>query len=206
MASAWTPDQEALGQLTSVLAAADSPSTEAQQQVVAQLEHFSKSVPALPAYLVYIFALDRSGQSESVRLRAGLSLKNNVTDRVAQFPPEVLSYVKETVWTAMEDPSPQIRNTASSVIDWLFRTLGPSNWTDAILRLMQLMDSHSLQAKEVGGQSGRVAGGWTWDTYMRCHRSIWCCESESDSECPSEGGTLPSTRVLTRLLSLSLVP
>jgi len=149
MSAAWTPDGDALQQLVTVLAAADSPDTNAQRQVVEQLDHFSKNVPSFPAYLAYIFALDRS-QGENIRLRAGLSLKNNVTQRVAAFPSDVLAYVKDIIWVAMEDASASIRNTASSVVDWLFRTLGPSNWPEAIVKLLQLMESPNQQAKEVG--------------------------------------------------------
>lgn len=142
-------DSNALSQLVQVLRLADSPSTEAQRQVVEQLDYFSKNVPELPAYLVNIFAL-ASNESELVRVRAGLSLKNTIQQRLAAFPPSVLEYVKETVWNALEDASSaQIRNTASSVLDWLVRCIGPLQWPQAIARLVHSMNSSNLQVKEV---------------------------------------------------------
>lgn len=144
----FTPDADALSQLVNVLRHADSPSTEAQRVVVQQLDHFSITVPSLPAYLVYIFA-NASDESENVRLRAGLALKNAVVQRLAAWPAEILEYVKETIWLGLEDPSVQVRNTAASVLDWLFKTLGPSNWPQVLVKLLQYMNSDKQATQEV---------------------------------------------------------
>lgn len=142
-------DGGALSQLVDVLKLADSPSTEAQRQVVEQLDYFSKNVPELPAYLVNIFALAKD-QSELVRIRAGLTLKNSIQQRLAAFPTNVREYVKETIWYALEDPtSAQVRSTASSVIDWLIRCIGPLQWPEAIARLVHYMNSPSEHVKVV---------------------------------------------------------
>lgn len=143
-------DDAALAQLVQVLKLADSPSTEAQRQVVEQLDYFSKNIPELPAYLVNIFALSRD-QSELIRVRAGLTLKNSIQQRLAAFPTNVREYVKETIWSALEDEtSAQVRNTASSVIDWLIRCIGPLQWPEATARLLHYMNSPSEHVKVVG--------------------------------------------------------
>jgi transportin-1 len=143
-------DPAALSQLVEVLKLADNPSTEAQRQVVDQLDYFSKNVPELPAYLVFIFALAKD-QSELLRIRAGLSLKNTIQQRLAAFPPNVVDYIKESIWSALEDGSSlQIRNTASSVLDWLIRCIGPIQWPQAIARLVHYMNSPNELVKEVG--------------------------------------------------------
>ena len=148
MATLWQPSAEALSQLLEVLRYGERPDTASQQVVVKQLELFAESVPSFPAYLVYIFALCND-ESASVRLRAGLSLQNTVKQRVAAFPVEILEYVKQTIFDALEDINAHIRNTASSVLDWLFRSIGPSNWPQAIVKLLQCMGSQSLVAREV---------------------------------------------------------
>jgi transportin-1 len=145
----FEPDRDALQQLIQVLQHADVPTNEAQKAVIEQLDHFSATVPALPGYLVYIFAVC-TNESENVRLRAGLALKNNVTNKVAVFPPEILEYVKDTIFVALQDTHVQIRNTASSIVDWLFRSLGPSNWPEAIVRLLECMNSGNQAIQEVG--------------------------------------------------------
>lgn len=142
-------DGAALAQLVDVLKLADSPSTEAQRQVVEQLDYFSKNVPELPAYLVNIFALSKD-QSELVRVRAGLTLKNTIQQRLAAFPSNVREHVKDTIWFALEDDtSNQVRNTASSVIDWLIRCIGPLQWPEAFARLLQYMNSPREHVKVV---------------------------------------------------------
>lgn len=144
---AFSPDEGAVSSLLSVLEAVDSPSNEVQRSVMQQLDHFSSTVPELPGFLCHIFV--RSNAAETVRLRAGLALKNSVVQQLAAFPPLVLEYVKGTLWDGLSDSSASVRNTAASVLDWLLRCIGPSNWPEAVLRLMQLMESDNLQAREV---------------------------------------------------------
>ena len=144
----WQPDKDALVQLVEVLRYGDRPDTASQQLVVQQLDHFSTTVPSFPAYLVYIFALC-TDEVSTVRIRAGLSLQNSVKQHVVAFPPDILEYVKQTIFDALQDSNVQIRNTASSVLDWLFRSVGPSNWPEAIIRLLQFMNSQTLVTQEV---------------------------------------------------------
>lgn len=144
----WQPDESALAQLIQVLRFADSPSNDAQRQVIEQLAQFSANVPSFPAYLAYLF-LFSSSESENVRLRAGLALKNNVTQRLAAFPPEILEYVKDSIWMGLQDDAPSIRNTAASVLDWLFKTIGPLQWPQAMQKLAQYVNAPKLPTQEV---------------------------------------------------------
>lgn len=143
----FVPDAGAVSSLLSTLEAADSPSNEVQRSVMQQLDHFSSTVPEFPGYLCSIFV--QQDAREVVRLRAGLALKNSVVQRLAAFPPPVLEYIKNALWQGLSDRSSSVRSTTASVLDWLIRGIGPSNWAEAILRLMQLMQAGDLPAKEV---------------------------------------------------------
>ena len=147
MAGAFSPDAGAVASLLSVLEAADSPSNEVQRSVMQQLEHFSSTIPETPGYLNHIFI--QTDARENVRLRAGLALKNAVTQRLAAFPGNVLEYIKESLWNGLSDASPAVRNTTASVLDWLLRSIGPMNWPEAVVKLMQFMESDNLPAREV---------------------------------------------------------
>jgi transportin-1 len=80
---------------------------------------------------------------------AGLLLKNNIRLRLDQFPAEVIAYVKANIFSAIGDATSMIRNTVSTVVDTLLVELGPENWTEALSKLMELVDSPDVTAQEV---------------------------------------------------------
>lgn len=80
---------------------------------------------------------------------AGLLLKNNIRLRLNTFAPSVIEYVKANIFSAIGDSTSMIRNTVSTVIDTLLVELSPENWTEALSRLMELVDSHDQLAQEV---------------------------------------------------------
>lgn len=50
---------------------------------------------------------------------------------------------------ALADQAHFIRTTAASVIDWLYRGIGPDNWPEALERLLQMAESDNRAAQEV---------------------------------------------------------
>lgn len=50
---------------------------------------------------------------------------------------------------ALADQAHFIRTTAASVIDWLYRGIGPDNWPEALERLLQMAESDNSYAQEV---------------------------------------------------------
>jgi transportin-1 len=143
----FSPDGAAVAQLLSMFELADSPSNEVQRSVMQQLDHFSSNVPEFAGYLAYIFI--HAEAREPVRLRAGLALKNVIVLRLSALPQPVLEYIKETLWQGLSDSKAGVRATTASVLDWLIRSIGPSNWPEAVLRLMQFMEAENLAAREV---------------------------------------------------------
>jgi hypothetical protein len=50
---------------------------------------------------------------------------------------------------ALADPAHFIRTTAASVLDWLYRGVGPDHWPEALDRLLQMAESDNRFAQEV---------------------------------------------------------
>ena len=50
---------------------------------------------------------------------------------------------------ALTDHAHFIRTTAASVVDWLYRGIGPENWPEALTRLLQMAESQDKFAQEV---------------------------------------------------------
>lgn len=142
-----------------------------------RMESFT-AIPDYSNYLAYIFT-QMPAEPESVRWKAGLTLKNNIRTGLEKYSPQVITYLKEVLFStsnlrraypfAIKDlqtndkpPSPArfltvaladqahfIRTTAASVIDWLYRGIGPDNWPEALERLLQMAESDNSYAQEV---------------------------------------------------------
>ncbi|KAL8292224.1 hypothetical protein RQP46_001690 [Phenoliferia psychrophenolica] len=146
--SSWTPTAEGLGELIECLRNSSSTSTATQTQVQQRLESFN-GVAEYNSYLTYILCVPLNPpEGELVRSAAGLLLKNNVRLRLNEMNPDVIAYVKATIFNAIGDPVSMIRNTVSTVIDTLIIELGPSNWPEALSRLMELVDSPDPHTQE----------------------------------------------------------
>ncbi|GAA6005721.1 hypothetical protein JCM10207_005309 [Rhodosporidiobolus poonsookiae] len=146
----WQPSPEGLNELLACLRGSGSPDSAIQAQINERLESFNK-VPEYNSYLTYILT-QLPQEDVTVRSMAGLLLKNNIRLRLATFPPDVTAYVKAHIFTAIGDGVSMIRNTVSTVIDTLLVELGPENWTEALSKLMELVDAPDQASQE--GRSG----------------------------------------------------
>lgn len=59
---------------------------------------------------------------------------------------------------ALADPAHFIRSTAASVIDWLYRGVGPELWPEALTKLLAMAESEDRFAQEVRPESYRAQG------------------------------------------------
>lgn len=55
------------------------------------------AIPDYTNYLAYIFTQLQT-ESENVRWRAGLTLKNNIRTRLETYTPQVMEYLKEVIF------------------------------------------------------------------------------------------------------------
>ncbi|KAK4705916.1 transportin-1, partial [Phenoliferia sp. Uapishka_3] len=144
----WQPSPQGLDELLQCLRSSSSTSTAVQTAVQKRLESFN-TVPDYNSYLTYILCIPLNPpEDDTVRSMAGLILKNNVRLRLEEVPPEVILFVKATIFNAIGDPIPMIRNTVSTVIDTLIVELGPTNWPEALSQLMTLVDSPDPYTQE----------------------------------------------------------
>lgn len=57
---------------------------------------------------------------------------------------------------ALTDHAHFIRTTAASVVDWLYRGIGPENWPEALTKLLQMAESQDKFAQEVSCSAKRL--------------------------------------------------
>lgn len=80
---------------------------------------------------------------------SGLLLKNNIRSRIEEIDSSILDYIKNHIFDAIGDGNILIRNTVSTVICTMVTELGPSNWSEALNRLMELLNSPTKFEQEV---------------------------------------------------------
>ena len=95
---AWQPDEAAVAQVIEILQHAQTPDTQVQVQVQAQLEQYA-GAPGFNQTLGFIFVA-RPDQQLCTRLQAGLLLKNNVRragGQLVSWPPALLEALEGQV-------------------------------------------------------------------------------------------------------------
>ena len=96
-------------------------------------------MPDYSCYLVHILA-HLTEEDERVRAVAGLILKNNAKT-IKQCTPDVVAYVKPNVLVAFTSPTKSIRDAAGQVIVTLLGVFEVIEWPEALMQLMQSLDS-----------------------------------------------------------------
>eukprot|EP00747_Dinoflagellata_sp_TGD_P212590 gnl/TRDRNA2_/TRDRNA2_85671_c0_seq1.p1 gnl/TRDRNA2_/TRDRNA2_85671_c0~~gnl/TRDRNA2_/TRDRNA2_85671_c0_seq1.p1 ORF type:complete len:943 (-),score=149.44 gnl/TRDRNA2_/TRDRNA2_85671_c0_seq1:223-2982(-) len=145
--AAWQGDESALNQLCQMFAAASSPDTQVQQQVMQMLGQFS-TLPDFNMYLITVFA-KMPQQQEVVRQRAGLLLKTNVSRlQAGSLAPGMLEQIQEHALVAMQDSSRTIRNTAGTILTTIVQMEGLVKCNATVEKLVQGLSSHSMELVE----------------------------------------------------------
>lgn len=88
-------------------------------------------------------------QDPSIRIIAGLALKNNVSRYYKTIHPNVMHYVKSNVVLALADPLDPIRSTAGTIITTIVSSFGLNQWPEILAKLLELMDHPEVKIKEV---------------------------------------------------------
>ena len=108
-------------------------------------------IPDYNSYLTYVLT-QMPQEDERYRSVAGLILKNNFRTRVDQVAPEVMAYVKGAMLGAIGDGSAMIRSTVGTVIVTICTLMGPEQWPEALMKLMELLDSSTQSEQEVSAR------------------------------------------------------
>jgi hypothetical protein len=101
-------------------------------------------VPDYYNYLVYILVHPLPDIKGGERSVAGYILSSAIRFNPERINVDSLNYVKDTVFTGLEDQDPEIRKAAANLIPWLFRQLGTENWPGALTTLMTYIDGAGM--------------------------------------------------------------
>jgi hypothetical protein len=164
----WQPQQQGLQQVLELLRNAHSFDNEVQIQVqkvgfracsfpdgktrslTVNLQKLTElnQIPDYNNYLIYVLTQLKT-EDETVRVTAGLILKNNIVLHVEHVAPQVVEYVKECALSSLADDHRQIRETLGTIITTLVTKLGVKNCATALPRLMEYLESANYSAMEV---------------------------------------------------------
>jgi transportin-1 len=143
MMSGQTDD---LQQILILLRQSQSPDTQIQRQVQAQLESLNQ-YPDFNRYLVYILT-KLTDEQEATRSLSGLILKNNAKSHYEKFPDEVRAYIKQECLSALNDRSPLIRATIGILITTIVSKGSLDQWPSLLEHLYQCLESLDINMCE----------------------------------------------------------
>ncbi|KAJ8986236.1 hypothetical protein NQ317_009942 [Molorchus minor] len=110
----WTPQEDGLREILTLLRESQSPNTATQRAVHQKLEELNK-YPDFNNYLMFVLT-KLTSESETTRSLSGLILKNNVKTHFTNLLPSVTNFIKTECLQAVGDPSPLIRATVGILI------------------------------------------------------------------------------------------
>ena len=124
----------------------------------------AKSSPDIINYLTYIFANGRLVESLSlsvtdknlVRSSAAINLKNSIKISYKTIPEASREYIRASVLTCLEDPNPQIRSFAGTVITETVQRGGVLGWPDLLPELLAIA-SNERGTTSTAAQEGAMS-------------------------------------------------
>ncbi len=119
----------------------------------------ARSSPDFVSYLTYIFSTSQvaqlgfSGPSLfTIRYSAAINLKNYIKLSYRSIPKQALAYIKSSVVQALQDPNPQLRGFAGTVITEIVQQGGLLEWPEILSDLISLVNNGTqdvpLEAQE----------------------------------------------------------
>ncbi|CAD6589459.1 MAG: hypothetical protein ASARMPRED_004048 [Alectoria sarmentosa] len=198
---AWQPEAEPLKQLVGYLKDALSAHDRKAQMNATHMLSQAKSSPDITNYLTYIFSngqllqtlnLD-SANLNLVRSSAALNLKNNIKACYKDIPAPSHNYIRVAVLTCLQDPNPQIRSFAGTVITETVQRGGVLGWPELLPELFSIASNErgnvTLSAQE--GAMGALAK---------------VCEDSKRELDKVYEGTRPLNFIIPRLLDVTSSP
>jgi len=113
----------------------------------------AKSSPDFVNYLTYLFSTQQAPQQlgfnadayYTVRYSAAINLKNLLKGSYKTIPSQSLSYIHSSVLQILQDPNPQIRGFAGTVITEIVQQGGVLAWPQVLPELMSLVENANGQ-------------------------------------------------------------
>lgn len=146
MKMAWTPQEDGLRQILTLLKESQSPDTATQRAVQLKLEQLNK-FPDFNNYLMFVLT-KLVTEDEPTRSLSGLILKNNVKTHYSSMLPSVSSFIKQECLSAVGDPSPLIRATVGILITTIASKGELVTWPELLPSLCGMLDSQDYNVCE----------------------------------------------------------
>ncbi|GJQ67006.1 TNPO1 [Trypoxylus dichotomus] len=142
----WTPQQEGLREILTLLKESQSPDTVTQRAVQQKLEQLNK-YPDFNNYLMFVLT-KLVQEDEPTRSLSGLILKNNVRTHYNNLVPSVTTFIKQECLQAVGDPSPLIRATVGILITTIASKSELQSWPELLPALCNMLDSQDYNICE----------------------------------------------------------
>lgn len=142
----WTPQEEGLREILTLLKESQSPDTATQRAVQQKLELWNK-YPDFNNYLMFVLT-KMVQEDEPTRSLSGLILKNNVKTHYNTLVPSVTVFIKQECLQAVGDPSPLIRATVGILITTIASKGELNSWPELLPALCNMLDSQDYNVCE----------------------------------------------------------
>ncbi|EEH50569.1 uncharacterized protein PADG_06648 [Paracoccidioides brasiliensis Pb18] len=148
---AWQPQDEPLRQLAGFLNDSLNGSDSSVRKHAEQMLVQATTSPDFANYLTYLFSTPQpppqigfSPETYNViRVAASLNLKTKLKIAYGTVAPESLAYIRSSALAVLQDPSPQIRNSAGSIIAEIVARGGLLAWPNLLDELLSLVCNSS---------------------------------------------------------------
>ncbi|OAX82473.1 hypothetical protein ACJ72_03180 [Emergomyces africanus] len=148
---AWQPQDEPLRQLAGFLNDSLNGSDSSARKHAEQMLVQATTSPDFANYLTYLFSTPVPPSQigfdletyNVVRVAASLNLKTKLKVAYGTVTPESLAYIRSSALSVLQDPSPQIRNSAGSIIAEIVARGGLLAWPNLLDELLSLVSNSS---------------------------------------------------------------
>ncbi|KKK13918.1 hypothetical protein P175DRAFT_0521964 [Aspergillus ochraceoroseus IBT 24754] len=182
----WQPQEEPLGQLAYCLRDSLNPYNGAAQKQAEQMLVQATSSPDYVNYITYLFCTPQKPQHlqmeaadyNVVRFAAAMNLKTKIHIAYNTIPQDSLVYIRSATLLGLRDQSPQVRNSAGSVITELISKAGLLAWPEVLHELLTLVENSS---GDVGAEAREAAMS---ALYKVCEDNRKILERDYSGQCP----------------------
>ncbi|PGH26527.1 hypothetical protein AJ80_01841 [Polytolypa hystricis UAMH7299] len=148
---AWQPQEEPLRQLSGFLNDSLNGRDRAVQKHAEQMLVQATSSPDFANYLTYLFCTPQpppsigfdNEQYNVIRVAAALNLKTKLRVAYGTITPASMVYVRSSTLVALQDPAPQVRNSAGTIIAEIVKQGGLLAWPNLLEELLSLSTNSS---------------------------------------------------------------
>lgn len=135
----WQPNNEELQSTFRVLQALRDPSRPDHVQAMQSLDSFCANASFI-LHLLYVFVRGQTVAPTDIRALGGFILKNYGLAHLNELPAMAIQMLKSELLSALQDPVPEIQNTAGIIFGKLTHSFPVELWGDILPHLFSMLD------------------------------------------------------------------